>query len=348
VVYVNILIVKTSSLGDIVQSFPVLHFLHQLFPSVTIDWVVEKKFISLITSHPLIRHAISMDREHLFSSIRKLRQISYDVVFDLQGNSKSALMTLLARSKMKVGFGFQSVSEWPNILATHRRFNVSHHLNIRLQYLSVIAQFFSISLPTSVNDTLLQMNGFEKTLLDSFVAMKRGCCMMVCPGAQWANKQVSLEVMISFLSCVQEMCHSFFFLMWGSMAEKQFCEKIQEAFPDQSAMIEKLSLPLWQNLMSQMDVVIAMDSGALHLCGTTATASFSIFGPTSSDIFKPIGDQHVSFQGTCPYGKTFHKRCPILRSCPTGGCIKNISPDELFQSFSIWWNARKQNSSTRP
>jgi len=334
----NILVVKTSSLGDIVQSFHVLEFLYQLFPNISIDWVAEKKFASIVAAHPLVHRTIPIERENIFKWASELRKNTYDVVFDLQGNSKSALITLFSKAKIKVGFGFRSVREWPNILATHSRFNVNHRLNIRLQYLSLIAQFFQVPLPHQVGSVLFQLNDVEKQTLNRLMVARTGCQIMVCPGSQWMNKQLSLEVLIPFLALVQKKCNASFLLMWGNQEERQICEKMKEVFEEQSDIIERLSLPVWQNLMAKMDLVIAVDSSALHLCGTTATRSFSVFGPTSPDIFKPVGERHFAFQGSCPYGKKFEKRCPILRTCTTGGCIKGLSPEDLFQAFSVWWD----------
>ena len=100
-----------------------------------------------------------------------------------------------------------------------------------------------------------------------------------------------------------------------------------------SVVVDRLPLPTWQNLMDEVDLVIAVDSSALHLCGTTSTPSFSIFGPTSQRVFKPMGERHFAVQGSCPYGRTFEKQCPVLRSCPTGACIKELTVEELFEAF---------------
>ena len=331
----SILIVKTSSLGDIIQSFDVLPFLRQLFPNAAIDWVVKESLAPLVAAHPLVRHPISMGKKSS-SFFLQLRRISYDFVFDLQGNSKSALITLFSRGSLKVGFGLKSVREWPNIFSTHFRFNPSAQINIRLQYLSVIAQFFQVPLPLKLDSISLSIKESEKKRLDAFTRPRSKKHIMVCPGSYWINKQLPIELMIPFLRFVQKKYDALFFLIWGNEKERSFCEKLQETLPETTEIIEKLSLPIWQNLMRQMDLVIAVDSSALHLCATTQTPSFSIFGPTSSAIFKPIGDHHFAFQGKCPYEKKFEKRCPILRSCPTGACIRNLSLDELCYAFSNW------------
>jgi heptosyltransferase-1 len=132
-----------------------------------------------------------------------------------------------------------------------------------------------------------------------------------------------------------------FLFIWGDSAEKAYCEEIQRCFPDRSLLVDRLPLPTWQNLMNEVDLVIAVDSSALHLCGTTSTPSFSVFGPTKPDIFKPIGHRHFSFEGKCPYGRTFAKTCPILRSCPTGACIRELTAEEIFQAFAKWWETEE-------
>src|SRR5260221_27031 len=62
---------------------------------------------------------------------------SYDIVLDLQGNTKSGVVTACAKSSLKVGFGYLSVPEWPNVLATHQRYNPPSGRNIREDYLFI-------------------------------------------------------------------------------------------------------------------------------------------------------------------------------------------------------------------
>src|SRR5882724_4710863 len=103
----SILIVKTSSLGDIIQAFNVLDDLHNRFPTASIDWAVEASFHSIVAAHPLVRRAIPLAikrRRNLWGALRALRQDRYDLVFDLQANCKSGLITLLARGGIKVGY----------------------------------------------------------------------------------------------------------------------------------------------------------------------------------------------------------------------------------------------------
>lgn len=332
----SILIVKTSSLGDIVQSFHVLNDLHRRFPKALIDWAVETSFSPIVAAHPLVRKAISLDikkRANLWSAYKELRRENYDLIFDLQGNCKSGAITLLARGKVKVGYDFRSVREWPNILATNVRFSVSKQKNIRLYYLELIDRYFQKPSSKEMEGIRFNIEPEEKRKISQILAqVPNRLKIMVCPGSKWVNKQMKTDTLTQFLQMIEQQYGASFLLIWGDEGEKILCEGLVKQLKS-AFIVEKLALPTWQNLMNEVDLVIGVDSSALHLCGTSSTPSFSVFGPTSSEVFKPMGQRHFAFQGTCPYGKTFEKQCPILRTCPTGACIRELKAEELFQAF---------------
>ncbi len=345
---ISILVVKTSSLGDIIQSFPILHYLHEKFPGLQVDWAVEASLSSIVEAHPLVHRTISLDLrgfrkswnwKKLFREIAVLRERRYDYVFDLQKNTKSGFVTALTRSSMKVGFGLRTVREWPNVLATHRRFNISAAENMRLQYVGLLQTFFGDS-GEIIGAVPFKLEAGEEEVIADVLrqpVLARPLKIMVCPGSRWINKQLPLETMGAFLTKVTEKLDAALVLVWGNGEELEYCERIRGQFSDRCLVLDKQRLPVWQNLMQNMDVVIAVDSAALHLCGTTNTPSFSIFGPTAPAIFKPMGARHFAMQGVCPYGRTFAKQCPVLRTCPTGACIRNLDADAIFHTFWDWW-----------
>lgn len=345
----RIVIVKTSALGDIVQAFDVLDYLHARFPDAQIDWIVEESLASLVSAHPLIRRTIPLNMRGLkkigrswikiFSQIKNLRSESYDLLFDLQGNCKSGIVSFLCRAKSKIGFGWKSVRERPNMLAMDIRIDVPKQMNIRLHYLQLIQKYFSDESSVQVDGVRFHISEQEKNGVAAIVSKAKTAPMkiMVCPGSKWANKQLSLESLAGFLRKIKADFNPSFFLMWGAESEKALCDQLQTHLSD-SFVIDRLPIPAWQNLMNEMDLVIAVDSSALHLCGTTKTPSFSLFGPTSPVIFKPLGPRHFALQGSCPYNRVFPKACPALRTCPTGACLKSLTPDQLYTPFISWWN----------
>ncbi len=347
--------VKTSALGDIIHTFPVLDYLRKKFPSAQIDWVVEAPFADLLRAHPAIDHVLTVEtkvwRKKIFNdetikSIRtfrnQLRQVSYDVVFDLQGNAKSGLVVSQSRSPIKVGFGKKSVPEWPNMLFTNHRINPEQQENIRHDYLALATSFFNDSIiPLSANVKLL-ISPEQQAIVEAVMhgRTKDQPSVVVCPGSAWRNKQLTTETLKAFLSLLKDYLGCHFLFIWGSTEEKCTAEELQAEFLDSSKVIDKMPLSVLQNLMEACDLVVAMDSLPLHLAGTTKTPSFSLFGASSALKYKPVGVLHHAMQGSCPYGRTFVKRCPILRTCPTGACIRDLKAIEIFESFKSWWSSR--------
>ncbi len=330
----RILIVKTSSLGDVIQSFPVLDDLKMRFPDAEIDWAIDSSFSPIVSAHPLVFEAIPLnlrEKKNLWSALKQLRKKKYDFIFDLQGNCKSGLITLFARGEVKVGFGLKTVREWPNILATNLRFDISKRQNIGHFYVELIERTFGEKSDTEMKSKF-RISDEEREKVAKIVTLGPAPRMMICPGSHWANKQLRSDTWIQFLKKIEAHYRPTFFLVWGTEEEKKECQTIVKSL-QRAFLLDKLPVPTWQYLMSELDLVISVDSSALHLCATTKTATFSIFGPTSAQIFQPIGERHFSFQGGCPYGQTFEKQCPILRSCPTGACVRNIRAEELFAVF---------------
>lgn len=346
----RILIVKTSSLGDIIHAFPVVQFLRQEFPDIKIDWVVEKGFADIVKAHPWVDRVLEIDTkgwrkrllhfntwQEFLSFRRKLQTLEYDVVIDLQGNTKSAIPTFLARSAHKIGFGMKTIHEWPNILVTHHRFNPPP-LNVRDENLFIVQQYFQRHSAIHNEKIILQLNDDQRILFDetwSKLKDQPGQKILVCPGSAWKNKQLSFESLQTFLSKVYDDREAVIFLAWGTKEEWAIAQKLQDTMKG-IVILDRLPLPVLQNLMSRMDVVIAMDSLPLHLAATAGTPTFSLFGASSAQKYKPLGASHKAVQGPCPYGRVFERRCPVLRSCPTGLCIRGFTGEFLFKEFSTW------------
>ncbi len=339
----RILIVKTSAIGDVLQTLPVLSYLKSRYPDAQIDWVVEASSASLLKAHPDLtrvivvhskkwRKAPFMHRREIAETLRSLRAVSYDLLFDLQGNSKSALLTFTARAKEKVGFAFSSLPEKTNWLVTNRRFTPSAHLSRPAYYLSLVQSAFNDSAPFTSVPLELRLTEQEQQRLDTLLPSTERPKFMVCFGSNWTNKQLEPSQLASFLAQVDAHYAPHFLFIYGNAVEKSQAEALHALFPH-SQVVGEMSLAFWQRLMQRMDLLLTMDSAALHLCATTTTPSFSFFGPSSSALYKPEGEQHASFQGSCPYGRTFAVRCPVLRTCPTGACLKDAPMHELFAHF---------------
>jgi heptosyltransferase-1 len=354
----KILIIKTSSLGDIIHAFQTLDYLRHKNPEARIDWVVEKEFSELLKAHPAIDHVLCVEtkkwRKALFQKKTwqeiqafrtSLRSISYDVVFDLQGNIKSGVIGSQVVAKNKVGFGPSSVAEWPNLFFTQYRYNFPKQRNIREDYLYLAQSFFNDPVFFTEKEFLFKITDEQQRKIDEILKnplLENRSKIMVCPGSAWPNKQMAshaLEDMLSRLGAYVPCC---FLFVWGNPTEKEFVSTLAAKFPDKALIVDKLPLPVLQNLMDKMDRVIAMDSLPLHLAGTTSVSTLSIFGASSSDKYKPRGEKHLSIQGSCPYHHRFEKRCSILRSCQTGACIRQLKTEQVVNEKTIAWLKGKE------
>src|SRR5439155_144294 len=114
----KILLIKFSALGDVVHSIPVLNKLRRRYPSAEIDWLVRPAFAELIAHHPAVSHAIPFPRRRWAGPLREqgprlaalarlllqLRSRRYDLVIDLQGQLRSAILALATGADVRIGF----------------------------------------------------------------------------------------------------------------------------------------------------------------------------------------------------------------------------------------------------
>lgn len=337
------LIVKTSALGDIVHGFPVAAALHS--KGWRIDWVVERSSASLVERHPFIETVHKVDSRGLqkglfnkegwrglFNFISKLRTKRYDLVLDLQGNCKSGLWTFLAKADKKVGFGRKSVFEWPNMLATHDRYDPPKGQNVRFECLYLLEQVLGESLSRFAEESiLLNLDEKERQKLLELGNLSR--TLLVSPGSRWENKQLDPSTFGKALYLLHKKLGVPFLIAWGSPSEKKMAEILVAEIGPAASLLEPVSLPLLQHIMVQSKLVLGMDSLPLHLAGAGGAATFSFFGSSSQNKYQPKGSLHKGFQGSCPYSEQFERRCRLLRTCKTGACMKAIGAEVILEAL---------------
>src|SRR5512137_2577875 len=154
----RVLIVKTSSLGDIIHALPVLEYLRQASPGARIDWVVDEAFADLLSGNPLIDRLITVPLRRwkksplnmtVLKEIRALRttlrERPYDLVFDLQGNIKSGLICAFSRAPVKIGFSRENQQERLNSFFTNRKVSFQPgDRNAAPRYLRIVSAPFDL------------------------------------------------------------------------------------------------------------------------------------------------------------------------------------------------------------
>jgi heptosyltransferase-1 len=343
------LIVKTSSLGDIVQTFPVVEYLKTHQGVTHVGWVVEASAVPLVRAHPLVDTVIAIDTHRIrsifpsvtfFKELRQqralVRESSWDLLFDLQGNIKSGLVTRCARAKTKVGFGLHAASEWPNILATNRRLEPPSGLPARESYLALVKGFFDDRRPFEGSGIELHLTEGQERALSSELARwpKFRSVWMIAGGSAWPNKMCRAETMIQVLRYLRDAYGPYFVFVAGTGEELRTAGYLAEEFLESSHVLYRPDLPVLQRMIGHAATVLAVDSLILHLAGTTATPTFGFFGPSCAYRYAPPGSGH--FQGQCPQNISFDHRCPHLRTCESGACLKNVDVDDLTRAIRHW------------
>lgn len=349
----RVLIVKTSALGDIVQSFPVAEYLKSIRQVESIGWVVEEQAAELVKSHPAIDEVIPIDSKtikmkstfcsafHEFCRQREIiRQKKWDILFDLQGNCKSACVTFMARARVKVGWGFQNAPEKVASTVLDYRVNPSERVSMREQYLSIPRTYFRDETPFIPQSLVLRLTREmeELFLLETSRWPKDRPVWIVSLGSRWKNKMCDAQEMAPALASLQKEKNIYFVFTAATTPELNEAGTCLKSLPHPTPgnVLYRLPLPVVQHLIARASRFIGVDSLMLHLAATTCTPTFSLFGASSAVLYAP---QHVGDffqQGVCPYGFSFLKRCPHMRTCPTGACLKQIKAKQLEALMRTW------------
>ena len=343
------LIVKTSAIGDVVQTFPVVEYLKTVQGVARIGWVVEKAAASLVRAHPLVDTTIEIDTRAIrsffptadfFREIRRqralIREEAWDMLFDLQGNMKSGAATWFARAEAKVGYGVRSAPEWPNVLVTNKRFDPEPDLPIRESYLSVVKEAFADERPFVPKGVELRLTEAEKKTFAHELARwpVSTPVWIVAGGSAWPNKMCRAETMAQVLRYLKDAYGPYFIFVAGTGEELRTAGFLAKEFLQSSHVLFRPDLPVLQRIIGRATAVLAVDSLILHLAGTTPTPMFGFFGPSHAYRYAPPGSGH--FQGRCPKNVPFEHRCPHLRTCESGACLKEVDVDDLIRAIRHW------------
>jgi len=347
----RVLIVKTSSFGDVVQTFPVVEYLKSRGVD-HIGWVVEKDIAPLVRAHPLVDTVFEIDSRgirNLFSwpsffrewkrQKKILRSQEWDLLFDLQGNCKSGLVTRAIRAKKKIGYSLKSAPEPLNALFTNCRFQPPEQLAVRDEYLWFAQHYFEDNEPFLSRGIQLDLfSEQEGDLLDELIRWpEERKIWFVSPGSKWPTKRLSSEVWHQVLQLASDHWNPYFIFLAGTSYELQVVNVLAGKFPGSSHLLYKPDPAFLQRLIDKADAVISTDSFVLHLAGTTSTPTFGIFGPSKAWRYAPQGTQHSWYQGSCPYDITFSTRCSKLRVCPSPSCLKDVDSVQMFADLDMWY-----------
>jgi heptosyltransferase-1 len=327
---VKVLIVKTSALGDVVHALPVLAWLKSADPLMEIDWLVEEGFASLLEGHPLLRrvHRLGLKRwrrkgwgtalRGIGRTLGALRKEKYDLVLDLQGNSKSGLFTLMSGAAKRYGFNRDGVREWPNLLATNRKVELGpdiHHISERS--LAVARAAFPAGKEAPLAGPMHVLpeaaEAVERQLAE--LGLDRQALVVLQYGTTWTTKLWPLD---SWKALAGRLCDEeglLPVLIWGNDTELEACRAICRGCRDQAIIWPRGSLPELVALLRKADLVVGGDTGPIHIAAAVGTPTVSLFRVTDATRNGPRGKEHIRLQAPLDCSPCLRKWCERDDEC---------------------------------
>lgn len=310
----RVLIVKTSSLGDLIHALPTVHALRIGLPA-TIDWVVNTEYTELVACFTDVRRVIPFPRralKQLPAFRRVLKAETYDLAIDLQGLLKSALITSSARATRRIGPSFQREgTRWlyhalagpPNL----KRHAVEQNLDI-LRYLKLppTAPVF----PMRFNRPILDTPGPRVALL---------------PCSRWPSKNWPLSAFAQTAQELHNRTQATVYIL-GGRADADTCEKLTRQLPGFAVNLAGcLTLPELGGHLQAMQLVISNDSGPMHIAAALGVPVLAMFGPTDPERTGPYGAGHQVFSAQLPCRPCYRRHCryDITR------CQQDILPTQV-------------------
>ena len=309
---------------------PVLAFIKSAEASIEIHWLVEESFESILEGHPMIQKIKKINTREWrkkgtgtfihesIKVIRDLRSEGYDLVLDLQGNSKSGLFTMFSGAPLRYGFDRTAVREWPNILATSRKVSLTRNqYHISDRSLAVAAAAFPngtdrpFAGPLPVNskarDAVEDKLKEERMSGDPLIVLHHGTTWNTkqWPVANW--KALAVELVDS--DKIRPV------LTWGNEEELKVVQRIHEAASGNAVIWPKGDLKDLAALLKRADVVVGTDTGPIHIAAAVGTSTVSIYRVTDPERNGPRGKNHILLQSPLDCSPCLKKECDRDEEC---------------------------------
>jgi heptosyltransferase I len=286
----RVLIVKVTSLGDIVHGLPIVADLQRAYPGVAVDWAADAAFADLLRWHSGISRVLCaplrqfkkqrklVDLKEIAASIGELRRFEYDAVIDIHGVYKSAIISFLSRSNARYGYRSADLGERGAAFAYNMRFARGDGLNAWEGLRKSVSDAFGYSLVGGPRfDLQIPPPGAAPELAE------RGPFAMLFHAGSSEEKRWPVTRWHAIGRYLRERGIASA-LPWGSEAEHANAVAIADGIPG-AVVLPRLTLERVAQHIELSTLVVGMDTGFVHLASALRKPTVMIFTATSKRLF---------------------------------------------------------------
>jgi lipopolysaccharide heptosyltransferase I len=323
----KILIVKPSSLGDVVHSLPFLNVLKTCLPQAKIHWVIAKGLEGLLEGHPMIDKLVIIHKDmwkkiasarHTVKEItllmKELKNERYDLAIDLQGLLRSGIITKATGAPLRVGF--REAREGSRFFYTHK-VQGGKDIHAVDRYLK-IADF----LGCDIKDVRFPFPSYPISSLNQSLMSEDYA--VIIPGARWKTKVWPAE---KFGELVSRL--SLKTVIVGTKSDIKAADTITSLSQGKSlSLAGKTGLKELIEVIRHAQFVVSNDSGPMHIAAALDIPVFAIFGPTSATRTGPYGKGHTIMREDVTCAPCFKKTCNDMK------CMNDLSMEKVYKIIS--------------
>ena len=322
----SILVIKPRAAGDVVLATPALRNLRRAYPSAVIDFLTESPFADLVRGNPDVTHVVVHDRARMsgLDLIRSVRRRRYEMVIDLFGNPRTALVTFLSGARVRVGYRFRGRQYAYTMLVEPRGASV-HNVQFNLDAIE------ALGVPVADRSPVVPFSANDEEYIDGFLASiggPGGPLVGVNSAGGWYTKRWGVRRFAQLCDRLVADHGCSVLLTWGP-GEREHVESIRNEMREPSFIPPPTTFPQLAALLKRCDFVVSNDTGPMHIAAAVGTPVLGIYGPTNPALQGPYGDAHVTVRNeglTC-------LGCN-LTSCPIGHpCMEELTVPVVLSAF---------------
>ena len=295
----KILIIRFSSLGDIVLTSPVIRSLKQKFPKSQIFFLTKSRYHDLLKNDPNIFSLIEFDPKEKHKGIsgflklvEELKTFNFDLVVDLHANLRSFLIRHLLKTKLKIKYN----KRWfTRFLLVHFKFIHVKSIHTVDSYLKALKK---IGVNSSEKDPEIFLDQESENFLKDFLVEKNiekdNIMVGIHPGARWKTKRWNEEKFTQICRILNQK-PKVKIILFGDRNDQELIEKISSPALNRK-LFKAVNLPLnkFMSLIKRCDCFITNDSGPMHIASALGVPVVAIFGPTHTKLgFSPLGPESM-------------------------------------------------------